>query len=90
VAGPGRVELSGRLPGCSRASFGGTWLAARPPQVACGRSGWWWVCCCVELEPGMLPGPVGGQVNGDAAGVAGEPPGQVDQCRRMVAGRAVA
>lgn len=32
-----------------------------------------------RLGPGVLPGPVFWQVDGDAAGVAGDPAGEVDE-----------
>ena len=54
-------------------------LAAWPPCVACGWSGRWCVRGGEQPEPGVLPGPVFGQVDGDAAGVAGDAAGEVDQ-----------
>ena len=47
--------------------------------VACGRLDRWRVRRSEQPGPGMLPGPVLGQVDGDAAGVAGDASGEVDQ-----------
>lgn len=51
-------------------------MAAWPPCVACGRSGCWRPGRGEQSLPGVLPGPAFGQVQGDAAGVAGDPAGE--------------
>jgi hypothetical protein len=80
VWGPnvGHAELaawSPRAPGGCRNSV----VGRRPSFVVCGRSSGRCVGGVEQLSPGMAPGPVLGQVDGDAAGVAGDPAGEVDQ-----------